>query len=393
LTPEYPSESSEGGGLGAYVHRMASLLIASGHEPEVFVPTERSSETTTYLGVPVQRVSARENHPVLHQLLTIGEGVVRRERLRRVLKWILQAKALAVAQERRHSIAPFSLVQSADYRAAGLFVLRRRERLHAIRCSSSADLYSEFDQDRSKSEALRGYLERLAMRRADVVYAPSRFLAEHFIRVHKMQVRVLRPPGYLESQPSDQLPFPLPNRYFIHFGQLMERKGTEMLARALPLAWSKVPDLTMVWSGVCWHQQTMEKWRTLWGERAEQVHLTGPLPRANLYAVLQGADAAVLPSQVDNLPNTVIESLMFGIPVLGSRGASIDELVEEGRTGHLVALGDVSGLANTLVRMWLKQTPVTKPFVWDSDISREMRPERAVANLIALVEQPAGHQP
>jgi glycosyltransferase involved in cell wall biosynthesis len=50
-----------------------------------------------------------------------------------------------------------------------------------------------------------------------------------------------------------------------------------------------------------------------------RIHVTGSLSKSELYAVLQRADAAVLPSQVDNLPNTVIESLMFGIPVIGSR--------------------------------------------------------------------------
>jgi glycosyltransferase involved in cell wall biosynthesis len=100
-----------------------------------------------------------------------------------------------------------------------------------------------------------------------------------------------------------------------------------------------------------------------------------------MYAVLQRADAAVLPTQVDNLPNTVIESLMFGIPVLGSRGASVDELVEEGRTGHLIALGDVDGLAGTLVKMWRGESSVSKGFEWNSDIANEMRPQRAIANL------------
>ena len=79
--------------------------------------------------------------------------------------------------------------------------------------------------------------------------------------------------------------------------------------------------------------------------------MTGPLLRPAMQTVLRRADVAVLPSQVDNLPNTVIESLSLGIPVLGSRGASIDELVEEGRSGHLVAFGDVQALANALIRM------------------------------------------
>jgi glycogen synthase len=295
-----------------------------------------------------------------------------------------QAMALAEALERRHAIAPFRFVQSADYCAVGLFVRRRGDRVHAIRCSSSADLYSE-----TKGTVLyRGYLERLSMRRANLAYAPSRTLAKHFDRVHKMKIIVVRPPNYQEFKILSLPPFPLPDRFFLHFGQLMERKGTALLARALPIAWKIVPDLTMVWCGRCWDQSKLENWRSLWGDRAHQVQITGPLAKPQMYAVLQRADATVLPSQVDNLPNTVIESLMFGIPVLGSRGASIDELIEEGRSGHLVALGDVDGLAETMVKMWRRESPVSKGFQWSSDIANEMCPQRAVANLMGLLNVP-----
>jgi glycosyltransferase involved in cell wall biosynthesis len=282
----------------------------------------------------------------------------------------------------RHAVAPFRIVQSADYYAAGLFVRRHRERIHAVRCSSAADLYCKIDGTVSAAELCRGYLERLSMRRADLAYAPSRILAEHFRRVHGMKVDVIRPPIYLETQNLSPPPFPLPSRFFLHFGQLMERKGTALLAQALPIAWKAVPDLTMVWCGRCWDRSKLRDWQSSWGDRGHQVQITGPLAKPQMYDVLQRADATVLPSQVDNLPNTVIESLMFGIPVLGSRGASIDELVEEGRTGHLVALGDVDGLAATLARMWRGESSVSKGFEWNSEIAMQMQPQRAIANLV-----------
>ena len=75
---------------------------------------------------------------------------------------------------------------------------------------------------------------------------------------------------------------------------------------------------------------------------------------------------------------------MLGVPVIGSRGASIDELIDEGQNGHLVELGDANGLADAMVAMWTKTSPVHKGFEWNTDIAKEMRPDRAVANLIAL---------
>jgi glycosyltransferase involved in cell wall biosynthesis len=145
----------------------------------------------------------------------------------------------------------------------------------------------------------------------------------------------------------------------------------------------------MVWSGICWDEWKLDYWRSLWGDRADQVYITGPLSKSEVYAALQKADAAVLPSQVDNLPNTVIESLMFGIPVIGSRGASIDELVDENQNGHLVELGDKNSLAEALVRIWRQNSPVCKGFEWNTAVTEEMRPERAVANLVALARTPS----
>lgn len=396
LTPEFVSENPDQGGLATYVHRMARLLIDAGHEPEVFVSSRKVSDTTSYNGVQLNRVHWKRNHQVSNLFSPDSTGAVQvkvwRQRLRALswLTWILQAQALSAALERRHAIAPFRLVQSADFMATGLFVRRRPGRVHVVRCSSAADLYSKIDQASWVLDSWRGCLERLVMRRADVTYAPSQYLADYFQRAHDIKVRVLRPPVYWEFSGFQTLSFSLPPRFFLHFGKLMERKGTALLAAALPIAWEKAPELTMVWSGSCQDERELERWRSVWGARADQVHITGPLKRSDLYAVLRQADAAVLPSQVDNLPNTVIESLMLGIPVLGSRGASIDELVEEGRTGHLVALGDVRGLAGALVKMWLKDSPVRKGFDWRSEVMAEMQPERAVANFIALANAEPG---
>jgi glycosyltransferase involved in cell wall biosynthesis len=120
------------------------------------------------------------------------------------------------------------------------------------------------------------------------------------------------------------------------------------------------------------------------GPHRSKLQILYPLSKPDLYAVLQRADATVIPSQVDNLPNTAIESLTLGVPVIGTRGASIDELVEEGVTGDLVPLGDVEGLAAAIVKFWRGESAVRKGFKWRGGIADEMQPERAVENLLKL---------
>lgn len=384
VTSEYPTELPDGGGLGNYVHRMAKLLLASGHEAEVFVPSLLSDETQTYDGVPVHRIRWRDRHPLVKFLFRGGKALINIEAWRDSTSLMAQAWGLSSALERRHKVAPFELIQSSDYLAPGLFISRRSDRVHAVRCSTAADLYSAFDGTRSAKETCRAYLERFTMRRADKTFAPSRFVADHFATKYGIEVGVIRPPLFREHDPSTTIPFMLPERFLFHFGQLIDRKGTGLLARALPVAWRRAPDLTMVWSGHVWDAKKLDHWRQLWGSRAGQVVITGPLKKPDVYAVLFRADAAVLPSQVDNLPNTVIESLMFGIPVVGTRGASIDELVEDGIDGHLVPLGDAESLGEVLASVWLGKSPVRKGFLWRSRTTQEMTPERAMENLLSL---------
>jgi glycogen synthase len=386
LTPEYPSELPDSGGLATYVRRMALVLLSCGHEAEVFASTDGQSDTACDQGVRLHRVNIRRDAAVA-RLAETAQALCGSHLLRQALRWILQAQALAAALERRHAEAPFRLVQSADWQAVGLFVRRRPDRIRVVRCSSAADLYNSFDQVHSRSERLRSYLERRTMRSADFSYAPSNFLAEYFRQSHKLNIGVIRPPANFEIVESSSLPFSLPKRFFVHFGLLQDRKGTGLIAQALPIVWNAVPDLVMVWSGRCYDDEKLQRWQSLWGPRAGQVLITGPLQRAQMRTVLARADVAVLPSQVDNLPNTVIESLSLGIPVLGSRGASIDELVEENHDGHLVDLGDVQALASALIRMWRRDTPVVTGFKWETKIAREMKPEYAVAKLVGLVDR------
>src|ERR1035437_7126076 len=189
LTPEYPSEYPDGGGLGTYVQRMAKLLVESGHDAEVFVISLGESGSSIHENVLVHRINASRNHRLVNFLRGATSRLVRISAWRSAGQWLLQAYALADALERRHAVIPFQLVQSADYLAAGLFVRRRRPRVNVVRCSTAADLYSQFDGTTSAAESFRGFLERWSMRRADIAYAPSQYLSEHFDRVHRIAVR------------------------------------------------------------------------------------------------------------------------------------------------------------------------------------------------------------
>ncbi|MBZ9729741.1 glycosyltransferase [Salegentibacter sp. JZCK2] len=65
-------------------------------------------------------------------------------------------------------------------------------------------------------------------------------------------------------------------------------------------------------------------------------------------AAYNAADAFVIPSLMDNLPNTVIESLMCGTPVIGFPVGGIPEMIRDGENGFVAKEISVNALVESL---------------------------------------------
>ncbi|MDC3378649.1 glycosyltransferase [Planctomycetota bacterium] len=63
------------------------------------------------------------------------------------------------------------------------------------------------------------------------------------------------------------------------------------------------------------------------------------------------ADATLLTSQVEGLPNVSLESQAVGVPAVLTRAGGAPETVDAGETGFLCDVGDVNGLAARLVEL------------------------------------------
>ncbi len=380
LTPEYPTERA-GGGLAAYVRRMAISLMEAGHEPEVFVFGQQASGVIVDKEIRVERTAPGGYLP------SPLEAVITRVGLGAVAGNIRSAMGLAAAFGRRDAACPFNIVQSSDYSFPGLFVRPRAGRTDMVRCSWAADLYQRIDGVTGAGARVNSWLERRLISRADAVYAPSEFIAGHLRQRFGLDVAVLRPPALLETSTAPLPPAQLPPRYLVFAGRICRRKGTDTLAAALPLVWQEAPDLCMVWLGPESHAGTMHRYRSAWGDRQHQVTYLGVQPTAEVYAAVCGAEASVCPSIADNFPNAVIESLLLGVPVIGSRGASIDELVEDDASGILVPIEDPVELAAAMLRVWRRTTPWRPGEFQTPERVRALTPQRAVREFLELARQ------
>jgi L-malate glycosyltransferase len=71
--------------------------------------------------------------------------------------------------------------------------------------------------------------------------------------------------------------------------------------------------------------------------------------RDDVVQVLSELDVFVLPSRSEAFPNSIIEAMASGLPVVASAVGGIPELVSDGTTGHLVQAGNVDALADAVI--------------------------------------------
>lgn len=67
-----------------------------------------------------------------------------------------------------------------------------------------------------------------------------------------------------------------------------------------------------------------------------------------LAKVYAASDAFLLPSTEDNLPNTMLESICSGTPVIGFATGGLPDVIESGQNGLLVRAGDARELARAI---------------------------------------------
>lgn len=84
---------------------------------------------------------------------------------------------------------------------------------------------------------------------------------------------------------------------------------------------------------------------------AAHITFEGRLERAAIASLYASADAAINTSTVDNMPNSVIEALACGVPVISTHVGGVPFIVKDGHTALLFPPGDDAALAAAIVQL------------------------------------------
>ena len=82
---------------------------------------------------------------------------------------------------------------------------------------------------------------------------------------------------------------------------------------------------------------------------AARTSFCGRLSHQDIAALYRDADLMLNPSRADNMPNSLLEALACGVPVVSTDVGGIPVMVEDGVSARLVAPGDHGGMARAML--------------------------------------------
>ena len=129
--------------------------------------------------------------------------------------------------------------------------------------------------------------------------------------------------------------------YVLYFGRFSREKGIDTLLKAA----RALPEIPFIFAGT----------GPLEGELAgvPNIQNVGFQRGQALETLIRQARFSVYPSQwYENCPFSVMESQLYGTPVLGADIGGIPELIAEGKTGELFESGNPGQLKEKIEKMW-----------------------------------------
>lgn len=129
--------------------------------------------------------------------------------------------------------------------------------------------------------------------------------------------------------------------YILYFGRFSREKGIGTLLRAC----KALPDIPFIFAGTGPLGED--------ADRIPNIKNVGFQSGTALEKLVREARFSVYPSEwYENCPFSVMESQMYGTPVLGANIGGIPELIEVGKTGELFESGNTGDLKKKIRSLW-----------------------------------------
>jgi len=120
--------------------------------------------------------------------------------------------------------------------------------------------------------------------------------------------------------------------------------------RAFALIRNSLPEARLTVAGTGPERKALEDLSRELGIEAT-VNFCGTRDRDEMAALYRSATIVLNPSLVDNMPNSVLESMASGVPVVSTNVGGVPFILHEGITGLMVPAGNAQAMANAVLRL------------------------------------------
>jgi len=357
LTTEYVSAKSLDGGLANYLKKTAKALVNRGHRVTIICLSDCDSIWSDN-NVDIIEIKRENRCAIINSVPLLRQFFPS-------INQILNSRKIAQRVKQIHGENPFNILQQSSYLSIGNSLLHNNQIPIVCRASSYTPFVRKaYGHSKSLNDMIIEWLECRQMKESDAAYSPSDFIANVFSAKCGKKIPTIRTPLDIPLIDTFDASFYLQylkgRKYLLFFGTLSRIKGTDLIAEVIPPILKEFPDIFFVFIGRDDGLLGGEKIQHLISERSktyeDYIFIHAAIQKSQLYPVISNATGVLMPSRVDNYPNACLESQYFGIPVIGTQNSSLEEMIEDKKTGFLAQNGDANSLHTSIVEM-LEMTP------------------------------------
>lgn len=268
-----------------------------------------------------------------------------------------------------------------------------------MRLSSYAKkAYPTFETLHRNTVIMMSVMEIMAGKRCNAVFAPGRTTAHAYEKDFHNKIYIIETPFLNDvTEMDDEIVRQNleGKKYVLFFGNLYFEKGIMTIARILRQFLKNNPEYFFVFAGKVSLIQGRSAAKVLSeaaGEYKEKIIILGELLHEKLYPVIQSAEFVVLPSIMENMSNACIEAMYYSKIVIGTDGASFEQLIDSGVNGFLC---EIDNSVDLLAKMQMViNLPEEKKKIMGNMAHKRierLRPEIVVKQLVRLYESVIDH--
>lgn len=257
-----------------------------------------------------------------------------------------------------------------------------------VRLSSYAKMWPLIGQE--ERTRARTKMELEAADKCDAIIGPSYVVANEFSKDIGQHVDVIETPFVMENIITDDSLYKSLLRgktYLLFFGTLVEYKGVSVIAEAIYRIFSAFPSFHFVVIGDG-NKDLVRKIKDNAKEYADRVIYHEAVGFGMLIPIIQESYAVILPSLMENFSNACVEAMALKKIVIGTNGASFEQLITNGKNGLLCEPNDSDSLYQAVCS--LMQLGREEKVIMEENAYRrtlELKPEKVTAQLIQYYEK------